>query len=67
MQFRIRGLALAALAALAACGDTLGEQALLGAGAGAGTAIILDGDATTGAVVGAAANVAYCRTYPSRC
>lgn len=67
MQFKKLGLALAALAALGACGDTLGEQALLGAGAGAGTAILLEGDATTGAVVGAAANVAYCRQYPSRC
>ena len=67
MQFRKWGLAFAALTALSACGDTLGEQALIGAGAGAGTAVVLDGDAATGAVVGAAANVAYCRTYPSRC
>lgn len=52
---------------LAGCGDTLGEQALLGAGAGAATAVVIDGDAATGAAVGAAANVAYCRQYPSRC
>ena len=44
---------LLALSGLAACGDTLGEQALFGAGAGAGTALILDGDIATGAVVGA--------------
>jgi malic enzyme len=68
MQKFIRITALAAMVAgLAACGDTLGEQAILGAGAGAGTAVALDGDVATGALVGAAANVAYCRKYPSRC
>lgn len=67
MQFKNWALALAAIAGLSACGDTLGEQALLGAGAGAGTAILLEGDTTTGAIVGAAANVAYCRSYPGRC
>ena len=67
MQIRKLGLALAAMAALSACGDTLGEQALIGAGAGAGTAILLEGDAATGAILGGAANVAYCRTYPGRC
>ncbi|MCE0506760.1 MULTISPECIES: hypothetical protein [unclassified Roseivivax] len=56
-----------ALLGLAACGDTLGEQALIGGAAGAGTAAATGGDATTGAVVGAAGNVAYCRTYPNRC
>lgn len=59
--------AVLALTGLAACGDTLGEQALIGAGAGAGTAAVVDGDLVTGAVVGAAGNVAYCRTYPGRC
>lgn len=52
---------------LSACGDTLGEQALLGAGAGAGAAAVLDGDIVTGAAVGVAGNVAYCRKYPNRC
>ena len=37
--------AVVALVALAACGDTLLEQGLLGAGAGAGAAIVLGGDA----------------------
>ncbi len=67
MQIRLSGAALVALAVLSACGQTLGEQALIGAGAGAGTAILLDGDAATGALLGGAANVAYCRTYPGRC
>ena len=59
--------AVLALTGLAACGDTLGEQALIGGAVGAGTAAAVDGDVTTGAVVGAAGNVAYCRTYPNRC
>lgn len=60
-------LGLLACAGLAACGDTFGEQALMGAGAGAAGAAVLDGDVGTGALVGAAANVAYCKKYPSRC
>ncbi len=60
-------LAIASSLGLAACGDTMGEQALIGAGAGAGAAILLDGDVATGAVVGGAGNVLYCRQYPSRC
>lgn len=59
--------ALLAVATLSACGQTLGEQALYGAGAGAATAAVLDGDIATGAVVGAAGNALYCQTYPSRC
>ncbi len=54
-------------ATLTACGDTLGEQALYGAGAGAATAAVLGGDVATGAVVGGAGNALYCQTYPSRC
>lgn len=52
---------------LAACGDTPLEQGVLGAGAGAGTAIILDGNPVTGAVIGGAANVLYCQQNPGRC
>jgi hypothetical protein len=55
------------LLGLAACGDTLGEQALLGGAAGGGAAVAAGGDPLTGAAVGAAANVAYCQTYPERC
>ena len=60
-------LAAALLAGLSACGTTPGEQALFGAGAGAGAAAILDGDLVTGAAVGAAGNVIYCRQHPNRC
>ncbi|WP_319826246.1 hypothetical protein [Thalassovita sp.] len=67
MYLRTWILGLAACAGLAACGDTFGEQALLGAGSGAAAAVVLDGSAATGAVLGAAANVAYCKQYPSRC
>ena len=62
-----RIFAVIALLGLAACGDTLGEQALLGGAAGGGTAVATGGDPLTGAAVGAAANIAYCQTYPERC
>ena len=44
----------AALLGLAACGDTVGERGIIGAGAGAATAAAVDGDLATGALVGAA-------------
>ena len=52
---------------LAGCGDTMLEQGLIGAGAGTATAVVLDGSPVTGAIAGAAVNVAYCQQYPSRC
>ncbi|MBO9435798.1 hypothetical protein J7394_16370 [Ruegeria sp. R13_0] len=55
-------LALATCAGLAACGDTLGEQAILGGGAGAVGAAVLSADPLVGAAVGAAGNVLYCKT-----
>ncbi|KPP88677.1 MAG: hypothetical protein HLUCCO07_11635 [Rhodobacteraceae bacterium HLUCCO07] len=67
IKHTIRALALASLGLVAACGDTAVEQALMGGGAGAATAIVVNGSVGTGAVVGAAANVAYCQTYPARC
>ncbi|MHA7850124.1 hypothetical protein [Roseovarius sp.] len=63
----LRGAAIVGLAVLAGCGESLPEQALLGAGAGAGTAAVLNGSIATGALVGAAGNVAYCKAYPGRC
>ena len=47
---------------LAACGDTIGEQALFGGAAGVGAAAVTNGDLATGAVIGALGNVAYCQT-----
>ena len=60
-------VALAAVLGLSACGDTLGEQALIGGGAGAGAAIVLDADPLAGAAIGAGANVLYCDQNPGRC
>ncbi|MEM9550552.1 MAG: hypothetical protein AAGA05_05220 [Pseudomonadota bacterium] len=57
----------ALLAGLAACGDTIGEQAVIGGAAGAGTAAVLDGNLLTGAAVGAAGNVLYCQQNPGDC
>ena len=67
MRYIAFAVSTAALLGLSACGDTLGEQALIGAGAGAAGAAVLDGDLATGVIVGAAGNVAYCQTYPERC
>ncbi len=60
-------LCASALAALVSCGDTTGEQALIGAGAGAATAAVLDGNLVTGALIGGAGNVIYCNENPSKC
>ncbi|PJE35443.1 hypothetical protein CVM52_17150 [Pseudooceanicola lipolyticus] len=60
-------LALALCGGLAACGDTVGEQALYGGAAGAGASAIFNTDLLTGAAVGAAANLVYCQENPSRC
>lgn len=60
-------VALGLVAGLAACGDTVGERAILGGAAGAGTAAAFEGNIATGAALGAAGNVVYCEYYPSRC
>ena len=60
-------LPLAVLGGLAACGDSVGERALYGAGAGLGAAAILDTNLATGAALGAAANLAYCQENPGKC
>ncbi|WP_092065163.1 hypothetical protein [Poseidonocella pacifica] len=52
---------------LAACGDTLGEQVIYGAGAGAAASAATGGDLATGAVVGGAANAAYCQSGRGNC
>lgn len=58
---------LAGALALAGCGDTPAEQALIGAGAGAVAAGATNGNPVRGAVYGAAGNVAFCQAYPERC
>ena len=67
MRIKIFALLGVSVLALGACGDTYAEQGLVGAGAGAGTAIVLDGDPLLGAAIGAVGNVAFCQKYPERC
>ena len=62
MQRITLALAVISSLGLAACGDTIGEQALFGGAAGVGAAAVTDGDLATGAVIGALGNVAYCQT-----
>jgi len=57
----------AAAAGLSACGDTTGEQALIGGGVGAGTAAVLGSNPLVGAAVGAGGNMLYCNQNPSNC
>jgi hypothetical protein len=67
MQKKFTIVAFVALTGLAACGETLGEQALIGAGAGAATAVVLDGNVAAGALIGAGANALYCDQNPGAC
>ncbi|MEM8655671.1 MAG: hypothetical protein AAGF36_13090 [Pseudomonadota bacterium] len=66
---RIKFFALAAAAAfgLAACGDTVGEQAVIGGAVGGVGTAALGGNAIAGAAVGAGANVLYCDQNPGSC
>lgn len=52
---------------LAACGDEVEEQALVGGGLGAATALVLDGDVAAGAIIGAGAAVLGCNVSPENC
>ncbi|MEO9518072.1 MAG: hypothetical protein ABJH45_13015 [Paracoccaceae bacterium] len=67
MSFKSQVLILVCCGGLAACGDTVGQQALVGGAVGAGAAAVVSGSVATGVVVGAAGNLVYCQTYPSRC
>ena len=67
MRIKILALTSAMALGLAGCGDTFAEQSLIGAGAGAGTAVLLDANPVLGGVLGGAANVAFCNQYPERC
>ena len=66
MARKLKLLAVASLLALSACGDTLLEQTLLGAGAGAAGAAVVGGDTTTGAVTGVGVNL-FCQNFSDRC
>ncbi|MEH6520949.1 hypothetical protein [Sulfitobacter sp.] len=59
--------ALSVAAGLAACGDTMGDQAIGGAAIGAGAAVLTSGSVLQGAAIGAGANVLACQTKVVRC
>lgn len=59
--------ALALVVAVAGCGNTVGEQALLGGAAGVGVAAVSGGDPVAGGVIGAGGNVAFCQLNPGAC
>ena len=67
MHRKLTIVVVAAMAALAACGETTGEQALIGAGAGAATALVLDGNVAAGALIGAGGNVLACNQGLGNC
>ncbi|MGH1354451.1 MAG: hypothetical protein ACRBBS_05155 [Thalassovita sp.] len=54
-------------AGLAACGDTLVEQGLVGTAVGAGAAAVTSGSLLQGAAIGAAGNIAYCQLNSGKC
>lgn len=67
MQKLFAGGVLGVALLVSACGQTVGEQALLGAGVGAIGSAAVGGNALTGAVVGGAANTLFCQANPGRC
>ena len=67
MSIRATFLAILACGGLAACGDTIGEQALAGGAIGAGAAALTSGSLAKGAAIGAAGNLAYCQISPENC
>jgi hypothetical protein len=67
MYIRKMVLGLALCGGLAACGDTVGEQAIVGGVAGLGTAAVIDGNLLAGAAIGAGANILFCQQNPGKC
>jgi hypothetical protein len=67
MAFKPIILAVVAAVGLAACGDTVGEQAIIGGAVGAGAAAITSGSIVTGVAVGAAGNVLACELDIADC
>lgn len=67
MQIKSIILAGACAFGLSACGDTLGEQLIVGGAAGGAAAAATGGSVAEGAVIGAGANAAYCQTNPGAC
>lgn len=66
-SFKTPIIAAALCVGLAACGDTIGEQALSGGVIGAGAAALTSGSIAQGAAIGAAGNLAYCQFKGTSC
>ncbi len=67
MAFKPVALLFAVALGLAACGDTVSEQAVLGGVVGAGAGAVAGGSLLTAAAVGAGANVLYCQVGNNVC
>jgi len=67
MSIKNIALVITACAGLAACGDTIGKQALGGGAVGAGAAAVTGGSLVQGAAIGAGANVLACQSGAVRC
>ncbi|MEP1963529.1 MAG: hypothetical protein ABJP79_08635 [Tateyamaria sp.] len=67
MALRPFTLAIIATLGLAACGDTVTEQALIGGAVGAGAGAVVGGSVLTGAAIGVGANVLYCEVANNDC
>ncbi|AEI93182.1 MULTISPECIES: hypothetical protein [Roseobacter] len=67
MQIKAIAFVMAAGFSLAACGDSIGEQAVGGAAIGAGAAVITNNGLAKGAALGAGANVLFCQLSPGQC
>ncbi|MEO0379916.1 MAG: hypothetical protein AAF252_06565 [Pseudomonadota bacterium] len=65
----IKSVTFALIAALgvAACGDTVAEQAVIGGAVGAGAAAVTSGSIVTGVAVGAAGNILACELDIANC
>ena len=67
MSLKTLILGVALCGSLAACGDTISEQAIAGSAIGAGAAVLANGTIAKGVAIGAAGNIAYCHLNPGRC
>ncbi|MEL7262378.1 MAG: hypothetical protein AAFU63_03280 [Pseudomonadota bacterium] len=67
MPIKPVAFAIVASLGLAACGDTVGERAIIGGAVGAGAAAVTSGSVVTGAAVGAAGNIVACELDVGNC
>ena len=67
MSIKNIALVITACAGLAACGDTIGKQALGGGAVGAGAAAVTGGSLVQGAAIGAGGIVLACLSGALRC